>query len=413
MDQVSSLMIERFKRLPRLSGERWQGGVVRLPSWIERGPDGRPYRPWAAIWISRATGLLHLKLEPEPGAHDWSLALEALLDFGLKSNLAAGQPAGLEVADEELGTRLLDALGDKDLGLTVSPDFPAIGQALAEMAGYMRGAPAPPGALAARGVTAERMRAFAEAARRFYEAAPWRHLTDADLIRVEAPAVGPGLAHVTVLGAARRTFGLGFFQSAEDHEGIQASLEPEALPENARWSLFFGPITELPLADADLWEEHALPVAGDDAYPVAIRFEPDGKLRRPDARVLSFLEGLLLALAGTTEDEIDQGRWTRPVETYDGPVTFRLSIPHLLEPLDAPRSAAPAGLPDRRAMERVLMEMERFFARSEFTDLDQANEALLDRFTGKMDSLPSTAATPLEKAQELAYRAFEARGRRR
>jgi hypothetical protein len=64
-------------------------------------------------------------------------------------------------------------------------------------------------------------------------------------------------------------------------------------------------------------------------------------------------------------------------------------------------------------MERVLMEMERFFARSEFTDLDQANEALLDRFTGKMDSLPSTAATPLEKAQELAYRAFEARGRRR
>ncbi len=257
------------------------------------------------------------------------------------------------------------------------------------------------------------MRAFVEAAKAFYEAAPWRHLTDEDLIRVEGPAAEPGLAHVTVLGAAGRTFGLGFFQSVDDHEEVRARLEPEAFLEKARWSVFFGPIMEVPFGDADLWEKLGLPVAGADAYPVAIRSDPEQALRRPDAAVLSYLEGLLRALAGTTEEEIDRERWAREVRTYDGPATFGLSIPALLEPPAPPRASPSAGLADRRAMERVMREMERFMARSEFKNLKQANRVLRRRFTGPMDAIPSTASTPLEKAQDLAYQAFEARGRRR
>ncbi|MFQ5985672.1 MAG: hypothetical protein ACE5LL_09205 [Alphaproteobacteria bacterium] len=412
MSQVSSLIIERFKRLPRLSDDRWQGGLARLPSWIDRGPDGKPYRPWAGIWVSLKTGLINLRIEPKPGVHDWTLALDALIEFGLKRNLAGCRPGGLEVGDEEIGSRLLNVLGDRDLALTVSPGLPAVRQVLAAMGEQMAGAPLPPGALEAPGVTVDRMRAFAEAAKRFYEVAPWRYLSDEDLIHVEAPAAERGLKHVTVLGAAGKTFGLGFFESVDDHNEIQERLEPEALMERARWSLFFGPVPEMPFGDADLWEEHGLPIAGGDAYPVAVRFNPEAALRRPDAAVLSYLEGLLRALAETTEDEIDQGRWARRIETYDGPATFQLAIPSLLEPLGAAPTPR-AGLPDRRAMERVMLEMERFMARSEFKNLKQANKALRQRFSGFMDAIPSTASTPLEKAQELAYQAFEARGRRR
>ena len=64
-------------------------------------------------------------------------------------------------------------------------------------------------------------------------------------------------------------------------------------------------------------------------------------------------------------------------------------------------------------MERVMLEMERFMAGSEFDDIDQANEAIRRRFSGPMDAIPSTASAPLEKAQEMAYRAVESRGRRR
>ena len=41
------------------------------------------------------------------------------------------------------------------------------------------------------------------------------------------------------------------------------------------------------------------------------------------------------------------------------------------------------------------------------------NAAVQEKFTGPMDAIPSTARTPLERAQDLVYRAFDARGRRR
>lgn len=136
-------------------------------------------------------------------------------------------------------------------------------------------------------------------------------------------------------------------------------------------------------------------------------------ITRPDAGVLAYLEGLLLALAETTEEEIDRGRWSREVHTAEGPRAFTLCIPALLQPLDAPRQAQHGGIPDRRTMERVMAEMERFMARSDFDDLNQANQAMRERFIGPFDEIPSTATTPLERAQDLVYLAFEARGRRR
>ncbi len=407
------MTLERFKRLPRQSDDEWQGGLVRLPSWIEHGPNGRPYRPWAGIWVSRHTGFVHLKIEPEPGAHDWTLALDALVEFGLKQQFTGYRPGRLQVMDKELSVRLLDAIGDRDLAVTVLPDLPAVRRVLAEMTEHMSGVPLPPNTLDDVGVTVDRMRAFAEAARRFYEAAPWCHLSDEDLIHVEAPAVEPGLSHVTVLGAGGQTFGLGFFESVADFTETEDAPDPEQFMARARWSLFYGPISHLPFGDADLWEKHGLPVAGDDAYPVAIQFKPGGKPHRPDAGVLSYLEGLLRVLAKTTENEMDQGRWTRQLETYEGPATYRLCIPGLLEPLVAPPVGPRAGLPDRRTMERFMLEMERFMAGSEFDDIDQANEAIRRRFSGPVDAIPSTASAPLEKAQEMAYRAVESRGRRR
>ena len=64
-------------------------------------------------------------------------------------------------------------------------------------------------------------------------------------------------------------------------------------------------------------------------------------------------------------------------------------------------------------MERLTAEVERFTQGSLFESLEEANAALRERFSGPIDDLPSTATTLLEKAQDLMYRAFEARGRRR
>ena len=410
MPPIPSLIVDRFKRLPRRTDEVWQGGLVRVRAWLEE-PDGTARRPWGAVWVSLATGLVNVQLETAGVAPDWTLALRSLTDLGFK--FAGCRPARLEVADEALGGQLAAELADPELALTVRDGLPAVREMVRQMAQETDDAPPPPDALDAPGVTVERMRAFAAAARDFYQAAPWLYLSDEDLIRVEAPAVAPALAHVTVLGAGGRTFGLGFFASPKEFEALQASPEPETLlGRRGKWAALYGPLEDMPFGDVDLWEEHRLPVAGPSAYPVAIWFGPDGQLRRPRAAELADLETLLLALAQSTETEIDSGRWSHEVQTHEGTRAVTLAIPELLAPLDAPPPRHP-GLPDRRAMERLMAEVERFSQSETFESLDEANAALRQRFSGRIDDLPSTATTPLEKAQDLMYRAFEARGRRR
>jgi hypothetical protein len=217
--------MDRFKRLPRRSSEVWQGGVVRARMWIDE-PDGTVRRPWAAVWVSLATGMMNVQLAAADDASDPSLALRVLAELGLK--LTRWRPARLEVADGTLGARLAEALADPELSVRVRADLPDVDRVLREMEhGVGGGAPPVPEALDAPGVTVERMRAFAEAARDFYRAAPWVHLSDEDLVHVEAPAVGSGFRFLTVLGAAGQTFGLGFFANPKEFEAAHADPDPQ------------------------------------------------------------------------------------------------------------------------------------------------------------------------------------------
>jgi tetratricopeptide (TPR) repeat protein len=410
MPPARSLTIDRFKRLPRRSSDVWQGGLVRARAWVEE-PDGHVRRPWAAVWVSLATGMMNVQLAESDRASDPGLALQVLADLGLK--FARSRPARLEVADSTLGAELAEALADPELTVSVRTDLPAVDRVVREMGQGMSDAPPLPEALDAPGVTVERMRAFAEAAREFYQAAPWQHLSGDDLIHVEAPAVASGLRHVTVLGAAGQTFGLGFFTSSQEFDALHEDPDPQTLlRERGKWSVLYGPIDEMPFGDVDLWEDHRLPAAGPSAYPVAMWYGPGGKLRRPRAEELADMTAVLLALARSTEEEIDRGRWSHEVPGHDGPLTVTLAIPELLAPLDAPPPRRP-GVPDRRALERLTAEVQRFTQGSLFESLEEANAALHQRFSGPIDDLPSTATTALEKAQDLMYRAFDARGRRR
>jgi len=207
---------------------------------------------------------------------------------------------------------------------------------------------------------------------------------------------------------------VGFFASPRDLERVQVERDPEVLlGREGRWTVFYGPIDEMPFGDADLWEEHSLPVAGPAAYPVAMWYGQEGRLRRPEAPMLAHLEAVLRALARATEPEIDSGRWSSDVHTAAGTQHVTLSLPDLLRPVDAPAEPLPGAPPDRRVMERVLLEVHRFAAEQAFKSEDELNAAIREKLSGEIDATPSTASTPLERAQDLAYRAAEARGRRR
>lgn len=408
MPAPRSLLVERFRRLPRRSSETWQGGVVRARTWIEQ-PDGRVQRPWAAVWVSLGTGMMNVQLSDE--AADAGLALGTLVDLGLK--FVRARPAAIEVADATLGTQLREALGDPELSVSVRADLPAVAEALRAMEEGTSDRPPLPEALDAPGVTVERMRAFAEAARAFYEAAPWQYLSDEDLVHVKAPPVASGLRHFTVLGAGATTFGLGFFTRRRDFQAVQLSADRQALlARDGRWTVLFGALDEMPFGDADLWEDERLGVAGPSAYPVAMWFGPDDTLRRPRAHELADITTILGALGRTTEAQIDSGRWSHEVPGHDGPVRVTLAIPSLLAAIDAPPPGRPGAM-GRRAMERLSAEVQRIAQQEMFESLEELNSALRERFTGPIDALPSTARTSLERAQDLMYSAFDAHGRRR
>ena len=122
---------------------------------------------------------------------------------------------------------------------------------------------------------------------------------------------------------------------------------------------------------------------------------------------------MLAALADTSEAEIDTGRWTRPVTSGGREVDMTLTLPHVFAPESAQAARLPAGF-DMRSGERVHADLARFFATHEFASLEDANAAIQAEFSGRPPDTPRSAgATPLERAQDIVYDAFDAIGRRR
>ena len=273
----------------------------------------------------------------------------------------------------------------------------------------------PPSLLDSRGVSIERVRAFADAAAEFYRAAPWRHLSDSDLIEVESPKPPRGMTCFVVLGAGRSIYGLGLYPDRRSYDRFLRGQDGDygASIATGLSQVAFDRLEEMVHSDAALWIEHKLPVAGDEAYPLAMKYRRDHKVARPTKTELTFLEGILRALADTTESEIDSGRWHKEVITADGPRAVTLRLPDLLDP-PSPQEWIERGFsPDRRGHERLFADMNRYLEENppagddELAALGQLFEGAARRATD------ATALGGRDKAQELCFQAFNAHGRRR
>lgn len=406
--------LESLKRLPRKPREVWQGGLVRMPTWVTE-PGKEPVLPWGGAWVSLGQGLVHVGTMVPPSQRTPEQALEAFVQFVLDPTTGGYLPGRVEVAGPGVAATLECALAPLGIAVVERERLAAIDDMLARMAEDLNDRPVLPGALSTPGITVERFASFAEAGRLYYEAAPWRHLTDEDLIRIEEPRGPVEQRHALVLGAAGEEFGLLLFESPVFHERLMGpDAGPQVIESATYSSVFFGEITTLPFEDAGLFEDHRLPVAGPSAYPWAARFGPKGRVQRLSARALAHAEAVIRALAATTEEEMDRGRWTRIVPTPGGPAAVRLALPGVLDERPGGARRVSPMLMDRRAMERAQAEIRRALEAESPANVEEANAILARRFMGRpLDEIPSTASTPLERAQDLCYQAFDCRGRRR
>src|SRR5258706_2201528 len=201
-----------------------------------------------------------------------SMLLDAMAGEGGGGQGMPGiRPEKIVVGDENLANYLREELGS-EAEVTVQAELTGIADVMQHM---RKNLPAASGASFAKDsdVTRDRLRAFAEAAAEFYRAAPWQHLIDEDLIRVESPAPAEALSHISIMGAGGTAFGLAFFRSPEQHRELEQATDMRKFhrKHGGLWAVTFGPIMSMPLSDADHWEDDAFAVAGTKAYPTAAK----------------------------------------------------------------------------------------------------------------------------------------------
>lgn len=412
---MSEFQVAQLKARPQQADDIWFGGLIRLPVW-EPDAQGVPRRLWVLVVLSSRKATVHHSDPMVAEKITPAVALDVLVKMATTRSLAGHRPGKLLVDDAALAESLGEWLADADIEVLHEPLPPPVQELLAKFK-QMSQTDRPPGALRGKGVTVEKMRSFAEAARDFTAAAPWRYLSDGDLIHVEAPKTPKGFEYVVVMGSGDDVYGLSFF-SSQTHYDDMVYRGPNAVYSRGAWVLYLDPIHRLPVEDADLWEDHNLPVADEWSYPLPQKIGPGDRLKRPDARQLAFLEGLLRAIAGTSEGEMDAGRWSKTVETSAGPRDFTLTLLEMLEPLMVPTTLhqrETLAWPELR--EQVMDEVDRL--RSERPELtaDAAGQMALQAAAGRFEEAiaefgedvaePERPLTPREQADYLANEAVD------
>jgi tetratricopeptide (TPR) repeat protein len=404
--------------------ETWQVGAVRLPLWFPR-KGGDPFRAWVAVCMS-LDGERVVASTPGEEGEIASLLEEVLSEASRKWR---SRPARFQVTDAAL-VPILEGLSPLEAAVELQPELPELSEILESLAREVRLDDPRPGLITGDGATLERLASFARAAADFYAAAGWRHLSPEDHVRIEAPDVPAGLQHFFLIHrGAQSVPELRFIPWIEDLQLAEEDFleEEEPLEEEdfldeeedfppdpetgeddsgkGLWVLELNPPWDANLDDVNLWERHGLPLAGGRLIPSPLCLRAG--IRRPDGRELAFLAGLLAALAVTTEEDLDAGRWEKQVSTADGPVRFVLSLPDLLEPPEEEVAAEPPVV--WRVIESAIREMKRSLAGGDASSLILGEDGSLSL---PVSPKPREPVTPRERAEALLDRAWEARGRR-
>lgn len=404
---MSTEQLERFRCLPQRAEDTWQAALIRVPQLVQHD-EGHPIRPWGGVCISKLTDTVGPVTMDSSGGRTPLLALESIVKHAL-SKYAGYRPGRVEFRQPEVAAELGPWLAEAGIEVAQQPALEALEHALADLRRTFLGAEANHGALCVAGVTIEHLRGFAEAAREFHESAAWERLCEYDLIEVAAPDAPEAQKYAIVTGATIHERGMWFFRSAEE---FWRTLQPDDTGEQHdrgnKWIIVYCREHTLPYGDIVAWDEHELPVANERAYPFLARLARDEMLVRPSPQLWVYVEGLLRALARSSDDQLDSGRWSIAVATRHGPAEYALSLPLLLDPPPQPKDE----YPDRRVIERMMMDIERATAGMEFSSKEEYLRYINENVRGK--PVPrQPARTPLEQAQDLVFAAAEAFGRRR
>ena len=350
-----NLHTERLRPLPSKPDETWQGGLVRIPGKVV-DDDGSVIEPAGFLWMSMATGRVHMG-RPGPASDVTPAAVvAALVEFAVAERY---RPGRLEVADAAQAAALVDVVGSLGIAVDVVDALPGVAFMADHLAKSLAGGQGdvePPEPLTDDpAITPDRLRAFAEGAVAFHAAAAWQWFGPTDLVRVASPTVARPLRFFNVMGGGGEQFGLAFFASRPLFEAMVNAADPgDYADKHPMVSVTFDEADMLPAGDVAAWKAHRLPTVQRGRkvlYPLPITFNR-GVWLRPTAAELAAMEGLLRAVAATRPADLEAGSWSAEVTTADGPVAYTFELLSVGKPKVAFDPFAPfAGLAEPPATE--------------------------------------------------------------
>jgi len=340
-------LLDKVRRL-RQSETTWLCTARRAPAWITP-PDQPPYRPYVVFVLEQETDLVWRNdFQKEPPIVE--TVLKALLETMQRppsvpiSMRLAGfgrrtRPARIILDDADLVEALAPQLAEIDIRCDYRPSLPPVDAALREMEAYMTEQEPLPGLLSVRGVTEPLVRELWAAAADYYRQTPWRWMNNSFPIEVRYPPDGR-MRYAVVLGSGGEVFGLSFYQSLRDLRMMYSGAEAGEI---TSVGVVFGEAMLISFDDLDAMAKYGWPVAGEKAYPLAIKGIPPDVLSLPTASELAWLAATLRVIPDFVIRHLraDQGpprpaKATYPLPNVHAGQRIALGYPvNLLEP-DSP-----------------------------------------------------------------------------
>ncbi len=335
--------LKACQKLPQAEREVWEGGYVKLASWV-LDKKKQPFRPVLAIWFDLQGGMIigHELGHEQPDPESF---LKQLLRAMAKPQMGSPRrPTHLCMKDPGLAEHVRAPLAGLGITVEVIDRFIAIDKVIEMMMKTMNaeeGRQPFPGLLSISGVTHEYAENFFRTAAQFYRQAPWQYLNDRAPIQIECPHFFRNPLYFAVMGNAGMEFGLGLFVSLKEID-LLCSIgipEGEQYPPVRTASVLFSDPTYVAFEDLDAIEQNRWEVAGPSAYPHLFKISPKRKpaMRPPSFAMVQAFEAALLALPAFLSKHKTKIKSGKPCETEVAVETFHGSWP--LQILAPPRVA--------------------------------------------------------------------------
>ncbi|MGZ5445848.1 MAG: YecA family protein [Thermoanaerobaculia bacterium] len=205
---------------------------------------------------------------------------------GLQETMAAPaegprrKPARIRVPNAELAESLRAAVG-KEIEIGVAP-VPELDELVASLAEHLQTRGEEPAYL--DGIMApEVVGSLFTAAARLFALAPWRHVAEDQVLRVDIPSLDIDGAALCIIGGTGQDFGILLFRSLRDYEEFSITADgvnrnPAAPAVVTQWSLLslsFNRKRDTPPRMLEEIAHHRWPVAGSKAYPLVMAIASD------------------------------------------------------------------------------------------------------------------------------------------